>query len=470
MRKSASFFLTAALLLSLAGCAKTAPQPPQQDMIYASSEIQFSSTEQQASDTGPEQPESSSSEVSSSSGKPQSSSSSEVSSSSSKPQSSSSSAAGSQVNPTAPAQEMRAVWFSYLDLGDMVKNKTEKEFENSIKRAFNQILADGYNTVFFQVRPFGDALYDSQYFPWSHILTGTEGTDPGYDPLEIAIKAAHERDMKLEAWINPYRIRTPGNAGKALDKGSVAYDWLEQGTGDVLEYKGGIYFNPGSEQARELIVSGVEELVENYAVDGIHFDDYFYPTTDPAFDADTYAAYKKGGGTLSQAAWRRQNVDMLVKETYAAIKRIDSGVVFGISPQGNNDINYNQQYIDTQKWLSSSGYVDYICPQVYYGFENETCPYSETVAYWNSLIQNKNIALYVGLSASKIGLEDKWAGAGKNEWVENSNMLSRMVAQARRSSQYQGFSMYSYRSLYAPASSVAAQVEKEKDALDDLMS
>lgn len=361
------------------------------------------------------------------------------------------------------------MWFSYLDLASMIKEKSKSEFEASIKQAFTKVMKDDYNTVFVQVRPFGDALYESEVFPWSYTITGTEGEDPGYDPLEVMIKAAHDRGLKVEAWVNPYRIRTASNSGYELDEDSLAYYWLVEDTGDVIEYNGGIYYNPGSELARNHIIEGVAELVEKYDIDGVHFDDYFYPTTDAAFDSDTYQEYKNGGGKLSLAAWRRENVNELVRETYAEIKRIDSSVRFGISPQGNTDINYNEQYIDVEKWLSGSGYVDYICPQVYYGFENDTCPFSATVKEWDNMIENKNIELYIGISASKIGLEDKWAGSGRNEWVENSNMLARMVAQARKSSHYGGFAMYSYRSLYAPNAAVKDQVDEEKDALAELM-
>ena len=204
-------------------------------------------------------------------------------------------------------------------------------------------------------------------------------------------------------------------------------------------------------------------------MDGIHFDDYFYPTTDSAVDADTYSDYKASGGKLSLGDWRRDNVDQLVREVYSTIKSIDSSVRFGISPQGNTSINYSEQYIDVEEWLSNPGYVDYICPQVYYGFENDTCPFAATVAEWNSLIRRNDIDLYIGISVSKIGLVDQWAGSGKNEWVENDDMLVRMVSEARKSSHYSGFCMYSYRSLYAPAAAVADQVEQEKEALSELM-
>lgn len=376
---------------------------------------------------------------------------------------------GADTGPSnAPRDEVRAIWFSYLDFNTLLKNKTKSEFTRNLNRAFGTIEGDGFNTVFVQVRPFGDALYKSAYFPWSHTITGTEGEDPGFDPLEVIIDTARQYGLRVEAWINPYRIRNSGTKA-AMDEDSLGYYWWDEGTGEVIEYGGGIYYNPANEFAREHIVNGVSEIVSKYAVHGIHFDDYFYPTTDAAFDKEDYAQYKSDGGKLSLANWRRENVNKLVKAVYTEIKRIDKGVEFGISPQGNNDINYNEQYIDVEKWATTAGYVDYICPQIYFGFDNDTCPFSETVAYWNRLITRSDVALYVGMSASKIGLEDRWAGSGSDEWQSSTNMLQRMVTQSRRSSRYQGFAMFRYSSLYAPDSAVKTQVDKEKANLKTLL-
>lgn len=185
--------------------------------------------------------------------------------------------------------------------------------------------------------------------------------------------------------MNPYRIRTSANIKNELDEDSLAYYWLTEDTGEVIEYAGGIYYNPGSELAREHIINGVAEIVENYEVDGIHFDDYFYPTIPtPPLTRPGLPGLQVGGAKVSLGDWRRENVNELVRETYAEIKRIDPSVRFGISPQGNTDINYNEQYIDVEEWLSSAGYLDYICPQIYYGFENDTCPFSATVKEWNA--------------------------------------------------------------------------------------
>lgn len=356
--------------------------------------------------------------------------------------------------------EVRSVWLSYLTLEPMIKNKSQSTFSSNIASAFKKVKEAGYNTVIVHVRPFGDALYPSDYFPWSYLLSGSEGHDPGYDPLQVMISAAKEQGLRFEAWINPYRIRT---SSKPLCADNPAQDWLDEGSDAVVEYNGGIYYNPGSKQARELIVSGVKEIVQNYDVDAIHFDDYFYPTTDEAFDRTTY---NNSGTGKSLANWRRENVNILVRQVYSAIKAIDSSVLFGISPAGSISNNYDVQYSDVATWLSNTGYVDYICPQIYYGFNNASYPFTATVNEWNNLIKVNGIDMYVGIAAYKLGAADQWAGdQGKNEWLQTQDILARMVDTARGFSKVTGVAMYSYDSLFGVESQ---QVSDENENLKDL--
>ena len=356
--------------------------------------------------------------------------------------------------------KVRAIWFSYLTLEPMIKNKSEAQFTDNIDQAFANAADLGFNTVFVHVRPFGDALYKSSYYPWSYLLNGTEGENPGYDPLKIMCQLADSHGLRIEAWINPYRVRN--SAGRPMSSDNQAKKWLNSGNDAVLEWNGGIYYNPGSENARKLIINGVKEIVKKYNVDGIHFDDYFYPTTDLSFDKATYLA---SGSSKSQADWRRENVNILVRQVYSAIKNIDTSCVFGISPQGNTNNNYDVQFIDCAKWLANKGYVDYICPQIYFGFENSGHPFAEMVDTWNRMIKVSGIDLYIGLAAYKLGQTDDWAGAGKNEWIDTSDILARMVKTARSASHYGGVAVYSYESLYRNNS---AQIKTEKANLKKL--
>lgn len=390
------------------------------------------------------------------------------SSQSSSSQSSSSQAGESSGTGSYTGDEYRAVWFSYLDLSGMLKGQGQSAFRKNIRTAFQNVSNLGCNVVIVQVRPFGDALYDSDYFPWSYLCTGTEGKSPGYDPLQVMIEEARALGLEIEAWVNPYRIRTAGN-NNALSASNTASQWEDEEEDYVIRYAGGIYYNPARPAVRERIVDGVRELAENYDLDGIHFDDYFYPSPDESFDSTAYREYKNGGGSLSLGDWRRENVNILIRDVYSAIKAADTSIRFGVSPQGNNSNNYNSQYIDVDKWLSNKGYVDYICPQIYFGFNNSTSPYTETVALWNNKIKVSGISLYIGLAPYKIGLTDTWAGSGKNEWIHDSSILARQVQSARDYKKYGGFALFRYASLFVPDSSVKSQVEKEKNALADIL-
>lgn len=364
--------------------------------------------------------------------------------------------------------EVRGIWISYLDFYSLAKDQSKSSFVSNINSAFKTIADYGLNTVFVQVRPFGDAMYDSEIFPWSYVLTGTEGSNPGYDPLEIMVSSARKYGLRIEAWINPYRVLAIGST-RELSSSNPAVQAIRQGKDTAISYNGGLFYNPASKTARSLITQGVVELVENYDIDGIHFDDYFYPTTDEAFDAVYYRDYRSAGGSLPQADWRRENVNTLVRQVYAAVKASDSSVLFGISPQARMDNNYNGQFADVEKWLSGSGYIDYICPQIYYGFDNDSVPYSSSLAQWNKMARGSGVSLYVGLAVYKCGVSDKWAGSGANEWINCTTMLRDMVDEAREASSYEGFLLYRYDSLFNPESAVKSHISKERANLQDVL-
>ncbi len=369
--------------------------------------------------------------------------------------------------------EVRGVWISYLELQNLLMNQSKEQFVKNIQGVFDNCAAYGLNTVFVHVRPFADALYKSQYYPWSYLCTGTEGTDPGFDPLAIMVEEAHARNLRIEAWLNPYRIRN-ANSKYAICETNPAVKWLSAGDSAVILHNGITSYNPASKKAQDLIVNGVREIVKNYSVDGIHIDDYFYPATatgavDLDFDAASYRAYVNGGGKLSQADWRRRNVETLLKAIYAAIKAEDPDVLFGISPQSSVDNNYNAMFLDVAKIVSTPGYCDYVCPQIYFGYQNQAQPYQETLEGWNTMITCDEVDLYVGLAAYKLGASDQWAGTGKNEWIHNNDLLARMVKTARNQNSYKGFALYRYDSLFAPEQGVRAHVGTEFQNLKSLL-
>ncbi|MEG2174021.1 MAG: family 10 glycosylhydrolase [Oscillospiraceae bacterium] len=378
--------------------------------------------------------------------------------------------------PTAPTaakpstattpKEVRAVWVSYLEFLTLAKNQTCASFTNNIGGVFSRAADYGLNTIMVQVRPFGDALYRSEYFPWSYVLTGEEGVDPGYDPLAVMVEQAQKYGLRIEAWINPYRIRT--SSARAIGDANPAKGYLVSGSDAVIQYKGGTYYNPASTTARNLITAGAVEIVKNYDIDAIHFDDYFYPTTDAAFDAADYKAYQNSGGRLALSDWRRDNVNTLVKQVHMAIRSADSGVQFGISPQARMDVNYNAQYADVKTWVSN-GWVDYICPQIYFGFEHSTVPYSQALATWSEMTRGTGVGLYIGLAAYKCGVADGGAGNAKNEWIDSDDLLEKMVAEARKESTYAGFALYRYDSIFAPVAAVSGHITQERENLASIL-
>ena len=319
----------------------------------------------------------------------------------------------------------------------------------------------GLNTVIVQVRPFGDAVYPSAVYPWSHLVTGVQGQDPGYDPLAIFVEQAHARGLAIEAWVNPYRVRL----NDTMPPGELAADnpaLLHEGW--ALEANGGLYYDPALPEVQDMVVQGVTEIVQNYDVDGIQFDDYFYPTTDEAFDTESYARY---GGGQDLAEWRRANVNTLVQKVYAAVKAVKPEAVFGISPQGNNDNNYSQQYSDVALWLSTPGYVDYIMPQVYWGYNytlqngSARFAFENIVDEWLAMPRDDSVSLAFGLGAYRIGAGDGSA-TESGEWASGHNLADMARTLSVRGAD--GYALYRYASLYS-GGEYAALMQAECAAL-----
>ena len=358
------------------------------------------------------------------------------------------------ATPSVPAEEMKAMWISYLEYGGTAKTKSK--FTSMINTMFDNCVSYGMNTVIVQVRPFSDAMYKSAYFPWSRYASGTIGEDPGYDPLAIMVQLAHKKGLKIQAWVNPYRVTLGSTSVSALPDGHPAKTWRNSSSSAVkrrvLTYNGNLYYNPSSTQVRTLITDGVKEIVQNYDVDGIHFDDYFYPNLGSDyknnFDAQEYDNYveqceAKGTTPKSIVSWRRSNVNSLIKKVYQAVKSVDPNCEFGISPAGNIDnlLSSCAYYVDVKTWMSKDGYVDYICPQIYWSFQNSVCPFKETVDRWASLKTNDNVKLYIGLAVYRAGSNEE------KEWSTSNTVLKRQVQYGRKVEKVNGFAFYRYESF-----------------------
>lgn len=362
--------------------------------------------------------------------------------------------------------EIKAVWIPFMVFSHILTGKSESSFTMEIKRRFERIAAAGLNRVFVHIRPFGDALYRSGIFPSSFLITGREGEAMPFDPLEIMVGAAHELGLKIEAWINPFRVRSPAIPAPRPCSDNPALKLLK--SHGAIEYRGGLTYNPASSEACELIIEGVREVCGNYPVDGIHFDDYFYPTTDPYFDMESFFGYKAPGGGLSQVFWRRKNISMFLRDCYSTVHESGCGS-FGISPKGFMDCNLNEEFLDVPEILSKKGYVDYVCPQAYFARTDEVCSFSSVMEDFSRLISDESgIRLIAGLAAYKIGATDRHAGKGSVEWLEGRNILSSMAAEAGRVKHYAGYALYNYQAAFEPEEHLITRMEAEMTALREM--
>lgn len=361
-------------------------------------------------------------------------------------------------NPALPAGEWRAVWVSYLEWAAL-DFSSEAAFRAGAAQLLDNCVSLGLNTVLAQVRPFGDALYRSDLYPWSHLCTGVQGQDPGFDPLDVLVTEAHARGLSLEAWVNPYRLRSSASMPPSLAENNLVHTHPEW----VCSVGDGLYLNPAIPEAAAYVVQGVAELVQRYAVDGVHFDDYFYPTTDPALDAAQFAA--SGAGDLG--AWRRQNVTSLVKAAHDSVKAADPTLRFGVSPQGNMNNDFNEQYSDIYTWLSAEGadaVVDYLCPQIYWGYGYQLKSGSTRFAFenivpaWLAIPRASDVALYFGLGAYRVGVGDGGANEDSTAQWCTGEALAKQVDDLRNQGA-QGWALYRYGSLFGASAPEQAASE-----------
>ncbi len=378
--------------------------------------------------------------------------------------SSSSQSVGSGL--TVNYNNMKAVWISYIDFADILTGKSEAQFRANFKKACQNAVEFGINTLVCHVRAFGDAFYPSEYFSWSKNVGGI-GKNPGFDPLKIMIELAHQHNLSFHAWINPFRTYLDTEVS-SVPSNSVFKKWHNDSSKNgkyIVNVGNRWYYNPGYPDVRNLIIDGVKEIINNYSVDGIHFDDYFYPTTDKSFDGDAFKAY---GAGKSLENWRRENVSSFVKSVYNAVKAKNKNIVFGISPQANVQNDMNMQYADVKLWGSQNGYVDYLCPQVYFNYVSESLDFSSTLSTWNKLVTASNVRLVIGLSVDRIGWYDRWAcnnrdthtastpNCGAFGWrTDNpaqSNILARQYDDSMSLKKCSGVFLYSYQYVFNPAS------------------
>lgn len=316
-------------------------------------------------------------------------------------------------------RETRAVWITTVYNKDWpsIENKNniykqKQEFINILDEVKNL----GFNTVVVQVRPKGDALYKSSINPWADVLTGIQGKDPGYDPLEFMVDEAHKRNLEIHAWFNPYRITTSGTDLGILNDNNKAKQnpsWVvssKSGTDSSGNDLYALYYNPGLPQVRQYLLDTIEEVVHNYDIDGIHFDDYFYPSK----NFNDSEAYNKYGNGLSLDDFRRDSVNKLIKDVNKLINNVNKDIKFGVSPRGiwknsssdstgsqtSGGQSYYDIYADTRTWIENK-WIDYVTPQLYWEIGNKSADYSKLISWWSKEVEYKPIHLYIGQGVYK---------------------------------------------------------------------
>lgn len=325
-------------------------------------------------------------------------------------------------------------WFPYMDYEEYMLEKSESEFRAEVAKRYSEASEQSVNTIYVHVLPCGDAYYKSEIFPSGVYLDGD------YDPLQIMLEEAHKLNLSVHAWINPLRCCTEDQMESLSDE-YIVKQWADKHTGTFVNVVNGRYYlNPAYDEVIDLICRGVDELVHNYDIDGVHIDDYFYPTSAEEFDKSAFST----SGSTDLAQWRLSNCNRMVHSMFESVKRADDRLLFGVSPQGNIKTNYTTQYADVRLWGSTVGYCDYIVPQIYYGFKNETCPFEATLKEWEQLVTCDRVSLVIGLAEYKQGKNDKWAGeAGELEWIENTDIISRQTELVQSSEKASGYALYS---------------------------
>lgn len=375
-------------------------------------------------------------------------------------------------------ENIKAMWLSQFDMSAVYSTNRQQramyDYRTLLCRMLDRVADTGINTVIVQVRPYMDSMYPSVYYPMSKYVVGEYGEEATYDPFAILIEEAHARGLAVHAWINPLRGMLTEEITKIDAKYPVRqfYDDPTQNGTVLVEHDGRWYLNPAYTEARALIVSGAREILVNYEVDGLHMDDYFYPSgcTD-AFDEKAYIDYIQNIERTPRQAFRREQVNTLVRELHAMVKETNETVLFGISPGGNMNTNYHYLGADVYTWCAEEGYIDYICPQVYWGMEHETYDFVSVCETFDDMIKVDSIKLVIGMTVSKAKTGyDQYAGTGQWEWRDNKDVLYRCLRYTLTLEHCVGVSYFCYQYFYDLQTGVSVtETETERELFVPLL-
>lgn len=336
------------------------------------------------------------------------------------------------------------IWISFSEINRMLVSN--QGFETELGKAVENCAQLGIDNIYIHVRSYCDSLYPSEYFP---LIDKANNCD--YDVFEKIITAFHEKNIKVHAWINPYRVLTSSDDIEDLNHDSPAYKWLKDSDPDndlnVCFYKG-IYLNPSQSEVRRLILDGIKEIIASYDVDGIHFDDYFYPTQTADFDKESYDKYiEETQVPLSLDDWRRANVNALISSCYSAIKYQNEDIEFSVSPAASLSKNYDEYYADIEEWIEG-GYIDTIIPQLYFGFEykDPDFRFDSLLEEWKTVCRDTDVKLLIGLGPYKIGTD---AEADGTEWQTDTDIIARQAEMCYKDSIAEGYVLFSYSFVFS---------------------
>ncbi|MEV7420357.1 family 10 glycosylhydrolase [Streptomyces sp. NPDC089919] len=374
-------------------------------------------------------------------------------------------AAGPRRGPAAP--EFRGMWLATVENLDWPSRAglSAARQQSELRAYLDTAVQRRLNAVVLQVRPAADAFWPSEYEPWSGWLTGTQGKHPGWDPLGTAVAEAHARGLELHAWFNPYRVANHTDRSRlAASHPARAYpEW-------TVSYGGRLYYNPGIPEVRAFVQEAMLDAVAKYPLDAVHWDDYFYPYPVSGEEFDDDDAYEEYGGSFaSRGDWRRNNVDLLVKEMGEAIARVRPGTRFGISPFGvwrdraNDPLgsptgpslgSYDELYADTRLWITS-GWIDYVVPQLYWHIGHPSVDYAKLTPWWAQAVRGTGVDLYIGEALYRADANSETAAWRKVD------ELSRHLTLAARYPEVRGHVYFSGKQVAADRLGAMARVVKD---------
>lgn len=354
-------------------------------------------------------------------------------------------------------KDVRAFWVSTVANIDLPILTDELEYKRLLDEIIENALKYNINTIFFQVRPLNDAFYKSKLNPTSRFLLGEEGKQMPFDILEYIVKKANKHNIEVHAWCNPYRVARPiGELTKeeylnTLDDLNFAKKHPDL---VIMDENKQLILNPTKEEVKVFIIESMIEIIENYNVKGIHWDDYFYPYAKLSEDDNDLDEFElRMDKSQNLADFRRYHVTDVIKRLHQAVKKVDKSKEFGVSPFGiwmsrhndprgsntakNTSESYITQYADTYLWVKEE-YIDYIVPQLYWEFGHHLAPFADLAKWWASVVRGTNVKLYIGHASYRLGKEGEF---------ENKDEVSNQLKFANNLDEVDGNVFFTYKNF-----------------------